>query len=178
MASWQLTKMLSVHLESPCRHCKRQNSGILLSSTVSHSGCLPRFPLKSVPELLQDLDMQTRIHLWLMHYSAPPHFLLALWEFLNGVFPQQRIGWWGPTCSPDFSPLHFNLQRHLKSTVCGTAVSNGQDLYEWTQNGLEMILVWHLEFSSKSGNHCSHVQYPALKLKVDTWSISLIARRM
>jgi hypothetical protein len=31
----------SVHLQSQCRHCKRQTSGTLLSSTVSHSGCLP-----------------------------------------------------------------------------------------------------------------------------------------
>ena len=76
----------SVHLESPCRHCKRQTSGTLLSSTVSHSGCLTRFPLKSVPELLQDVD------LWLMHYGAPPHFLLAVREFLNREFPEQWIG--------------------------------------------------------------------------------------
>jgi len=82
----------SVHLQSQCRHCKRQTSGTLLSSTVSHSGCLPRFPLKSVPELLQDVDMQARIHLWLIHYGAPPHFLLAVPEFLNRVFLEQWIG--------------------------------------------------------------------------------------
>ena len=32
--------------------------------------------------------------------------------------------------------------------------------------------VWHLEFSSKSGNHCSYVQRPAVKIKVDTSRIS------
>lgn len=82
----------SVHLQFQCKHCKRQTSGTLLSSTVSHSGCLPRFPLKSIPELLQDVDMQARIHLWLMHYGTQPHFLLAVWEFLNRVFSEQWIG--------------------------------------------------------------------------------------
>jgi hypothetical protein len=82
----------SAHLQSRCGHCKRQTSGSLLSSTVSHSGCLSRFPLKSVPELLQDVDVQARIHLWLIHYGAPPHFLLAVREFLNRVFQEQWIG--------------------------------------------------------------------------------------
>jgi hypothetical protein len=36
-----------------------------------------------LPELLGDLDLQTRIHLWFMHDSVHPHFVLAVWEFLN-----------------------------------------------------------------------------------------------
>jgi hypothetical protein len=99
---------------------------------MSHSSCLPWFPWKSVPDRLHDVDMQARIHLWLMHYGAPPHFLLAVGEFLNRVFPEQWIVWRGPTawpaCSPDLNPLHFHLWRPLKSTVCGTAVSDNQDL--------------------------------------------------
>jgi hypothetical protein len=34
-----------------------------------------------LPELLQDVHLQTRIHLWFMHDSVPPHFLLAVREF-------------------------------------------------------------------------------------------------
>jgi hypothetical protein len=44
-----------------------------------------------LPELLQDVDVQTRIHLWFMHYGTPPHFLLAVQEFLNNVFLEQRM---------------------------------------------------------------------------------------
>jgi len=35
------------------------------------------------PKLLQDMDLQSRLHLWFMHDGAPPHFLLAFREFLN-----------------------------------------------------------------------------------------------
>jgi len=29
------------------------------------------------PELFENVDLHTRIHIWFMHDSAPPHFLLA-----------------------------------------------------------------------------------------------------
>jgi hypothetical protein len=45
-----------------------------------------------LPELLQDVDLETRIQLWFMHDNAAPHFLLAVWEFLNNVFLEQLIG--------------------------------------------------------------------------------------
>ena len=53
-----------------------------------------------VPKLLQDVDLQTRIQAWFMHYGAPAHFLLAVREFLNTVFPGQWIGRGGPTAWP------------------------------------------------------------------------------
>jgi hypothetical protein len=34
-------------------------------------------------ELLQDVDLQGRHHLWFMHYGASPHLLLAVLEFWN-----------------------------------------------------------------------------------------------
>jgi hypothetical protein len=36
-------------------------------------------------ELLQDVDLQTRTHLWFMLDGAQPHFLLAFWEFLHNA---------------------------------------------------------------------------------------------
>jgi hypothetical protein len=39
-----------------------------------------------LPELLQDVGLQTRIHLWFMHDGAPAHFLLGVQEFLNNLF--------------------------------------------------------------------------------------------
>jgi hypothetical protein len=45
-----------------------------------------------LPELLQDVDVQSGIHLWFMHDGAPPHFLLAVQQLLNSMFPQQMIG--------------------------------------------------------------------------------------
>jgi len=39
--------------------------------------------------LLQDVDLQTRIYLWFIHFGASPHFLLAVKDLLNSVFPEQ-----------------------------------------------------------------------------------------
>jgi hypothetical protein len=50
--------------------------------------------------LLRGVDLQTSIHLWFMHDDASPHVLLAAWEFLNNVFPEQWIGRGGPTARP------------------------------------------------------------------------------
>jgi len=44
-----------------------------------------------LPELLGDVDLQTRIHLCFMHDGFHPHFVLTVWEFLN-MFPMQWIG--------------------------------------------------------------------------------------
>jgi hypothetical protein len=39
-----------------------------------------------LPELLQCVHMQNLIHLWIVHDSVPPYFLVALREFLNNLF--------------------------------------------------------------------------------------------
>jgi len=49
------------------------------------------FPRDVLPELLGDVDLQTRILLWFMHDGVDPHFVLAVWEFLN-MFRKQWIG--------------------------------------------------------------------------------------
>jgi hypothetical protein len=46
MAFRGLKKMLSVHLECPYRHCRKQMSGTLLSSTMLDWGGLPQFLIK------------------------------------------------------------------------------------------------------------------------------------
>jgi hypothetical protein len=61
--------------------------GIQLPSTTSDWAVYCDFLGNVLPELLQDVDLQTRIHLRFMHDGAPPNFLLAVWELLNNVFP-------------------------------------------------------------------------------------------
>jgi len=79
-----------------------------------------------LPELLQDVDLKNGIYLCFMHDGAPPHFLIAVKEFLNNVFLAEcvrrdgRTAW--PTGSPDFNPLDFYLWRHLNSAVYATEV--------------------------------------------------------
>ena len=72
----------SVHLEFPYRHVRGQTSGALLSSTTSDWAVYHGFLRNVLPELLHDVDLQTGIHLRFMHDGAPPHFLLAIREFL------------------------------------------------------------------------------------------------
>jgi hypothetical protein len=93
----------------------------LLSSVISDWGCLPLYPTKVPPELLEDVDLQMRIHLWFIHDGTPLHFLLTFWEFLNHVLLEQWTGQGGPrvwrACSPDLNPLDFYFWAYLKCTV-------------------------------------------------------------
>jgi len=41
---------------------------------------------------LQDVDLQTRVYLWFMHYGAPPLFLLTVQEHFEQVVYRTR-GW-------------------------------------------------------------------------------------
>jgi hypothetical protein len=58
------------------------------------------FRRNELPELLQHVDLQTRTHWRFMHDGIPQHSLLAFQEFLNNVFPDQWMGWGGPTVVP------------------------------------------------------------------------------
>ena len=40
-------------------------------------------------ELLEDVELQTGIHLWFVHGGARLHFLLTVQELLKNVFPEQ-----------------------------------------------------------------------------------------
>jgi hypothetical protein len=55
--------------------------------------------------------LQTRIYLWFTHDGAPPHYLLAVREFLNNMFPEQWIEQGTPTAWPapsrDLNHLDF-----------------------------------------------------------------------
>ena len=69
---------------------------------------------------------------WFQQDGAPPHFALAVRNFLNAEFPGRWIGRRGsiewPARSPDLNPLDFFLWGHLKSKVFETAPRDIQDL--------------------------------------------------
>jgi hypothetical protein len=131
------------------------------------------FLLNFLPGAVARRGSADGINLWSMHGGAPAHFLLAFREFLNNVFPQQWIEQGKPAarpaCSPNLNPLHFYFLRNLMSTLCAAEVSDVQDLQQQIQNRNELF-VHNLEFSKESGSHCSDVQRPALKFKVNTLS--------
>lgn len=92
VAAWQLHKMhklsaLSFH--AGLAGARLLWPSILLphvTGSVYHD-----FPWNLLPELLQNVDLQARIHLWFMHGCASQHFLHTVCEFFNTMFPEQWI---------------------------------------------------------------------------------------
>lgn len=54
----------------------------LLLIEAAYCDCLR----KVLPDLLQDVDLQPRIHFCFMFYDAPPHFDLSFRQFLNSFW--------------------------------------------------------------------------------------------
>lgn len=66
-----------------------------------------------LPVLLEDVPIGLRNTMWLLQDGAPPHFSLAVRQFLNETFPERWIGrggfvQWAPR-SPDLNPMDFFL---------------------------------------------------------------------
>lgn len=97
----------------------------------------------SLPELLEDVPLEIRRHMWFMHDGAPPHFSITARQFLNEQFPARWIGRGGPTPwparSPDANPLDFFLWGYLKQLVYASPVNNVQELRERVQNACQTI---------------------------------------
>jgi len=90
------------------------------------------------PELLHDVPLQTRIHLWFMHDAVQPHFFLAVREVLSYVCPEQwirqigRTAW--PARAPDLNPLHIFISGDIRSLPLML-----QDLQQRIQNGFNLL---------------------------------------
>jgi hypothetical protein len=140
----------------------------LLTGDVYHD-----FLRNVLPEILQDVDLQIRIHIRFMHDGAPQRFLLAVWEFLNNVFPEQWLGWDGTTAWSVRSPDLYRI--FVYGGICSLLFMPPKLVTSRTcNNEYRMDLRWfvrHLEFCRDSGGQCSDVQSSALKLMVDILSI-------
>ena len=87
---------------------------------------------------------------------------------MNNAFPDQQHG--------VLVPLTYIAQTSVSADICATEGSDPHDLQQRIQNGFETIRT-ALEFSSKSGDHRSDVQRPALTIKVDTLRIFFVFQR-
>lgn len=71
--------------------------------------------------LLDDVPLQTRRQLWLMHNGAPAHRSILVRDYLNQPFPGRWIGHGGPFLwqprSPDLNLEDFFLWGHVKALV-------------------------------------------------------------
>lgn len=77
-------------------------------------------------------------NVWFQQNGAPPHFDVAVRNFLNETFPGQWIGRRGslewPPRSPHLSPLGYFYWGFLKSKVYETKPANINELKERTIN--------------------------------------------
>lgn len=93
--------------------------------TLLEDAVLPKI-VEIVEESDEDYDP------WFQQDGAPPHFAIAVRNYLDAQFPGRWIGRRGsiewPARSPDLTPLDFFLWGHLKSKVYETAPSNIQEL--------------------------------------------------
>lgn len=98
-----------------------------------------------LPDLLEDVPLVLRERMWFMHDGAPPHFCVAVRQFLNERFNNKWIGrgalpnqaW--PARSPDLNPLDFFFWGHLKSIVYSVPIQNEEHLRERIISGCEYI---------------------------------------
>lgn len=64
-----------------------------------------------LPDLLEDVPLDVRAHMWYHHDGAPPHNSALAREHLNRFYPHRWIGRNGPVPwpprSPDLTPLDF-----------------------------------------------------------------------
>lgn len=96
-----------------------------------------------LPPLLENVDMQTRLNMWLLQDGAPPHFSVVVRRYLNETFRNRWIGRNGPLPwaprSPDINPMDFFFWGHLKALVYATPVNDINDLRQRIINGCEVI---------------------------------------
>jgi hypothetical protein len=90
------------------------------------------FLRNELPQLLENVDLNTRQHMWFQQDGAPPHFHRIVREYLDENFRNRWIGRgsnniWLPR-SPDLTPLDFYLWGTIKEKVYKTPILNIEDL--------------------------------------------------
>lgn len=92
------------------------------------------FLQETLPTLLEDLPLLLRQNMWFMHDGAPPHFSLAVRQYLSTRYPNRWIGrgndapvkW--PPRSPDLTPCDFFLWGAMKTKVYSSPIESEEDL--------------------------------------------------
>lgn len=85
-----------------------------------------------LPEMLEDVDLETRRRLWFQQDGAPAHFARQVRNFLDVTYGQQWIGRGGPVnwppCSPDLTSPDFYLWGYLKNVVYAERPTTRDDM--------------------------------------------------
>ncbi|CAK1600423.1 unnamed protein product [Parnassius mnemosyne] len=92
------------------------------------------FLQEELPDLMSDVDLQTKRKMWFQHDGAPAHFSTIVRDYLNELYGDRWIGRGGPVAwparSPDMTPLDFFLWGHMKQIVYSTPISTREELLQ------------------------------------------------
>ena len=85
-----------------------------------------------LPQLLQDVPLETQHRMYCQHDGAPAHFTLNVRDHLNQHFPQGWISRGGPhpwpARSPDLTPFDYCLWGWMKDIVYQIRVNTREEL--------------------------------------------------
>lgn len=85
-----------------------------------------------MPEILDEVPLAVRNHIFYQQDGAPAHYGLIVRDWLNSNFPQRWIGRVGPIAwpprSPDLTPLDFFLWGYMKDCVYSVQINTREQL--------------------------------------------------
>lgn len=87
-----------------------------------------------LPVMLENVDLETRLLMWLQQDGAAPHFAVIVRNFLNENYNGRWIGrgsqhpW--PACSPDMTSPDFFLWGYLKNIVFAERPTTRENMME------------------------------------------------
>ena len=132
-----------------------------------------KFLRDDLPELLEDVHLETRREMWLQLDGAPAHYHANVRKFLNRQFADRWIGrgathnW--PARSPDLTCLDFFLWGHIKNVVYQIPPTTPDNMKQRIQDAIQAItpqMLQHVKLSFEkriracievNGRHFEHL---------------------
>ncbi|KRT82435.1 hypothetical protein AMK59_4870, partial [Oryctes borbonicus] len=101
-----------------------------------------RFLRNVLPELLEDVPLNIRRDMWLLHHGTTQHFEGKVRQHLEDIFENRWIGrdvpW--PPRSSDLNPIHFYLLNRMRSLIYDKIrIKNVQELEQRIDIAVEII---------------------------------------
>jgi hypothetical protein len=96
-----------------------------------------------LPGLLEDVPLDVRQNMWLLHDGAPPHNRRVVRDYLDISFADRWIERNGPISwparSPDLNPCDFYLWGHMKQLVYTNEIATVEELRRRIFNAADQI---------------------------------------
>lgn len=101
------------------------------------------FLIHEMGNLLENVNLHTRMNMWFQHDGAPPHYFAPVRQYLNNWLPDRWIGRGGPLAwpprSPDLSPGDFFLWGYVKHLVYRDKPTTLEDMKHRIRRAFESI---------------------------------------